>query len=512
VPNVPRLPRSLLCLALLALVAPPGQATVPADLRQAHFDWVCVTTPQLTDAYEPLAAHRAREGLATLVLGLDDVLLWSPAAPDTLESLRWLAGVAANQWQAEYLLLGGSHALLPAPIHRLETPTWNYDHPTDAYYACLNGDWDVDGDGLYAEYGVDDADPTVHLTVGRLPLDTPEEIANAVTKIIAYERRPAATNNTALFVSSLMDPYWDGTGMYPNVALAMAISVRDTALAVRPSLRAGTLFQGAEPIDPYFDPLNPTTLVDSLGARPHDVVYIQLMGNDATWELAGRVWVHSEDFDDLAGTGNGFLVTMMSGSVADTRDPSVLAHLLGLPQGGAVGGVAPTGLGYLHPLRIYFVELWKRLLDGSAARLGDAHRAAASALLELAPPIGTSLDTYWYLAVIGDPATRLDASLSNVGPLPSVDPRLTLRVVPNPFNPVTHLQYSLPVSSPVRIGVYDLRGRCVRTLRDGVESEGRHTVAWDGNDDAGGRLASGLYLVRLSTSGGQVTRRAVLLK
>jgi hypothetical protein len=481
---------------------------VPAALEQAHFDWVCVTDPMLIEAYEPLAAHRAGEGLATLVLGLDEVLRWSPVAPDTMGSLRWLAGVTAHQWQAEYLLLGGSHARLPAPIHRLVSPGWTYDFPTDAYYACLDGEWDADGDGLVAEYGEDAADPTVHLAVGRLPLDTADEVAAAIAKIIAYETRPVAATDGALFVSSLMDPYWDGTGVYPNMQLSIAIAMRDTALAVRPSLRAGTLFQGPEFVDPYGDILNPVSLVDSLGARPHDFVYIQLVGNASAWELAGTLRVHREDFAGLAGAGHGFLVTMLSGSVADTRQPSILAYLLGLPDGGAVGGAALTGVGYLFPLRVYLQELWKHLLDGSAVRLGNAHRGALAAFLAEVPTAGPLLTTYWYLSLVGDPALRLRPALAGVAP--DAKPDLALRAAPNPFNPATVIRFIVPgpgAAAPhVRLAVYDLRGRVVADLCDGPLAAGPQAIPWRAT------CPSGLYFARLTVAGAAAVTKLVLIR
>ena len=118
-------------LACFLLLLPPAaaRAGLPLALETVQLDWVCVTDAPLTDAYAPLAAHREAQGLSTLVLSLEEVILWSPAGDDTTATLRWLAGVAAEQWNARYLLLGGSHALLPAPLHRVEYDTADPDHP-----------------------------------------------------------------------------------------------------------------------------------------------------------------------------------------------------------------------------------------------------------------------------------------------------------------------------------------------------------------------------------------------
>ena len=84
---------------------------------------------------------------------------------------------------------------------------------------------------------------------------------------------------------------------------------------------------------------------------------------------------------------------------------------------------------------------------------------------------------------------------------------------PNPFNPQTVIRYELPAASAVHLQVFDLRGRLVRSLRDGgVEPAGFRRAVWDGCDGSGRPLASGSYFCRLSAGGQEAVRRMVLLK
>lgn len=69
---------------------------------------------------------------------------------------------------------------------------------------------------------------------------------------------------------------------------------------------------------------------------------------------------------------------------------------------------------------------------------------------------------------------------------------------PNPFNTSTGLRYALPRESRIELAVYDLLGRRVRTIADGVQRAGWHTARWDGRDEAGSSAASGLYIYTLS--------------
>ena len=88
-----------------------------------------------------------------------------------------------------------------------------------------------------------------------------------------------------------------------------------------------------------------------------------------------------------------------------------------------------------------------------------------------------------------------------------------LPVRPNPFNPSSTIRYQVPRALRVHLAVYDVRGRVVRVLADGIVPRGDHEVTWRGDDVRGLRVASGIYLVKLE-AGGAAPRieKAVLLK
>ena len=78
---------------------------------------------------------------------------------------------------------------------------------------------------------------------------------------------------------------------------------------------------------------------------------------------------------------------------------------------------------------------------------------------------------------------------------------------PNPFNPSTVIRYWLARRGPVRLEIFDLRGRKMATLVDGVQSAGAYEVTWFAPDEP-----SGIYCYRLVTGNGVLTRKSVLLK
>ena len=87
-----------------------------------------------------------------------------------------------------------------------------------------------------------------------------------------------------------------------------------------------------------------------------------------------------------------------------------------------------------------------------------------------------------------------------------------LQNTPNPFNPSTTIRFTLPEASPVRLAVYDINGRLVRTLLGQTLPSGHHSVVWDGRDAIGREVASGVYVYRLTAPQGVVTKRMTLLR
>jgi len=71
---------------------------------------------------------------------------------------------------------------------------------------------------------------------------------------------------------------------------------------------------------------------------------------------------------------------------------------------------------------------------------------------------------------------------------------------PNPFNPSTTVHFELGRPGPATIRIYDVSGRCVRTLVDEQLAAGRHQVSWDGRSQAGRALASGVYVLEMVAS------------
>jgi hypothetical protein len=83
---------------------------------------------------------------------------------------------------------------------------------------------------------------------------------------------------------------------------------------------------------------------------------------------------------------------------------------------------------------------------------------------------------------------------------------------PNPFGPATVIRYHLAATSRIRLGVYNVLGQEIRTLVDGVVPAGDQRVAWDGRDETGNRVSSGVYLYRLEAGSCRTVRKMLMVK
>ena len=93
-------------------------------------------------------------------------------------------------------------------------------------------------------------------------------------------------------------------------------------------------------------------------------------------------------------------------------------------------------------------------------------------------------------------------------------PLISTDAAPNPFNPQTTIHYAVARAGAVSLNVFDAAGRRVRTLvdREYAVANEAYAVSWNGRDDSGGRLASGVYYYVLDAEGGQERRKLLLLK
>lgn len=167
--------------------------------------YIIITSTDLASSFEPLAQLKKTSGLNTEIVTTDWISS-NFSGEDIQARIRNFIIHAWNEWQAEFILLGGDEEIIPHRSMYVKVGSEiEPDIASDLYYAALDGNWNSDGDAYFGEPGEEDLIPEV--CVGRLPADTPEHVANFISKLTIYSVSPPADKcTTALMLGELL---WD---------------------------------------------------------------------------------------------------------------------------------------------------------------------------------------------------------------------------------------------------------------------------------------------------------------
>ena len=309
-------------------------------------------------------------------------------------------------------------------------------------------------------------------------------------------------------------------------------------------LALGTAF-AAESFDRYGDVTNngEVTAYDASWTLQHTVGLRTLTGEDSTAaDVSGRAGISAFDASlilqyvvdkiSVFPVVEGGIPDPMSKSLMAVRNISV-GNVVSRADGGfsvpilidemanvVAGEVALSFSGGLGDVSVEGAELTSDYLLASNVEDGRIRASFAGAESGVGP--GPVLEVVFDASSMDLLSSlRLDRVVLNEGRIPARVDRSTVDVpkahhlaqnYPNPFNPETTIRYDLAKAGKVRLIVYALNGQAVRTLVDEKRPAGRYSVAWDGRDDAGRAVASGVYLCRMAAGDYRMVRKLVLVR
>ena len=193
----------------------------PAD----SYAYVLVTSEAIRDAgVNPsvynLLTHRQNQGLTATAVTIESILAGYGGVDDA-EKLRNFILDAYNNWETDYVLLGGDIDVVP--MRKLYVETWpgssyREDMPSDLYFQCLDGSYNSDEDGKWGEPtdgpGGADVDLAAEVYIGRASAETAEELSNWMFKTLAYEMTPP---DGEFLTSALMVGEYLGANFGPDI-------------------------------------------------------------------------------------------------------------------------------------------------------------------------------------------------------------------------------------------------------------------------------------------------------
>lgn len=201
--------------------------------------YAIITSTHLAASFEPLRIYRISCGIPTTIVMIEDIVSQFSGRDDAERLRNYLKSF--HESGGRHVLLGGDANAVPIryayPYSATIPPALHDQLVCDLYFADLTGEWDVDSDGVWGERYEDLPDINPELAVGRLPVDSPEEVAAFVSKLIQYETNPGNGDPSylgrSLFYSSDQMRDYSGGGQHRRIALAFpAWFGVDTTVAV----------------------------------------------------------------------------------------------------------------------------------------------------------------------------------------------------------------------------------------------------------------------------------------
>lgn len=221
-------------------------------------------------------------------------------------------------------------------------------------------------------------------------------------------------------------------------------------------------------------------------------------------------------FDQLDGYEVGVRESGSSAKIFCNLDFSDSGSLTFRDAAGVVTGASATyATGVRHIVEMSFeplLDAYSVWFDGERVVHRRSHGIADREVGRIYFSLGFDADLDGVMRVDRILAHTLGQPLAAPQSAPPAAVARLLGAAPNPFNPATEVRFELARAGHVTLDVLDSRGRRVRTLVDGHLEIGLHRTAWQGRDQAGRQLASGVYHLRLESAGEVVTKALTLLK
>jgi hypothetical protein len=403
------------------------------SLDSVPVEFLVITTERLAPAFQSLVDWKNRQGYPAAIRTVEAVERDYPQGVDLAESVRLFLRDAYALWGTRTLIIGGDPSLVPLRYAR----SYVYNTPSgvsiasDYYYACLDGNWNADGDNIWGEALVqvysnesDRVDIRPELRVGRVPALDTTQVGVWVRKYMRYVKDPDPTpgylDGMLTLGEVLFDPEWrigNADSCYAGGATPCART--DGAIdcfVLIDSVKAssfGSFFNFDEQYEReyWWNPrrgihakqLNRTNVLASLNAG-RNIVYQMGHGDRDRWAIgAGRLLT-----SDVAGTTNGPRYGGLA-YAANCNSAAVDADCVGeawlfAPNGGGLNYFGSTNLNFPSTARYFQDAIFHDWLSNPQQTMGGAYEGVADRFgMGQGDSDGTARFLLYALILLGDP-------------------------------------------------------------------------------------------------------------
>ena len=522
----------------------------PKTWQQNH-NYVIVTTSSLSEAItsSEFVTWKTALGYDVRIVLTTDPEITSQPGGDLAEQIRNFLRAYYGPWGIEYVLLVGDYATIPMRycypdssnhLNGAGDPTawpWAGDVPTDYYYADLSSpdtiSWDSDSDGFCGEYGQDSPDFLAEAYVGRIPTNDTARITYTLDKLVAFEQDTGPWKDQALHAGAIAYYANEDHSGRELKDLATYIDLIEKDIMSGWTISHYSEQEGLAPSVYPWSALSEAAFIEDWRNGQYGVV--NWGGHGWTNGVARRIWSWDDgdsvpEYNELSGP---LFINLYSN--LDDDYPSIvfaLSCVVGYPEPNAWGNLGidlltkpsfGSSAGIVSGTRVVWVskgggelhcyEFNHYMINGP----GGPEKVGA-ALYDSEFYINQTHNwdhyaEYWDLFTFnlyGDPSlarggVSVGLETDRIAELPRFF--LLMQNLPNPFNAITEIKYTLPKDCNIKLTIYNTLGQKVAVLVNGEQKAGYKAVRWDASS-----LSSGIYFYRLKAGVFTKTRKMILLK
>lgn len=384
-------------------------------------EYVIITSAALESQFQPLLDWKAGRGsysrdlrnLTVEMVTVENIIsnpdYWKgPSNPlerqnDTQSQIRNFIIDSHQSKGTMYFLLGGDEEIIPSRKVRVVSSLTS-SIPADAYYAGLDGSWDLDGDGIYGEGAAqggglegEEADLLLEVNIGRATVDSTTEASNFVNKVIAYEKSLADPYlNTTLLVGEKLDslPTWGAN--YKEEIRTLTFPEGN------PDLDVQTLYdkEGTFSSEAFLSAMNNGVhIINHIGHGDYDTF--------AELEISDVTSLYNDQYFVL------FSQACFIGGFDNPDGPDTITEELLCSEHGAFAVLANSRQGWYSPgdtdgsSQQYDKEFFDAIFNENIRGLGPALNDAKMDLVSSVESTGSMRWCFMTLNLLGDPETQL---------------------------------------------------------------------------------------------------------
>ncbi|MCB1183046.1 VCBS repeat-containing protein [bacterium] len=379
-------------------------------------DYLIITSETLKPTFQILADFKTSQGIPTVVVSREEIAAGNRNGADIQETMRMFIRDSYMLWGVQNVLLGGdSDVLPPRYINNTFYPTVGYTSiPCDLYFACLDGNWNADGD---SEFGEPENLPSVvgdlvdfaeEVYIGRAPVTTVDQAVNFVNKTINYERTAAGAQwtNRALFAAEVLFPEDFHIQQYIILDGARFSDQQVNDFIVPCTDMEYLRMYETDWENPRDLPLTRATLTDTLNTG-HYGIFNQI-GHGYYFNMSvGDGNFLTTDADNLVNGDHTFVLYALNCASAAFDNSCLMERFIQNPFGGSVISIGSVRAAFPNNANNYQQNFFNELYCGTERRAG-----ALLAMSRL-PYIGLTDDNYvdrWTFenyTLLGDPTIAL---------------------------------------------------------------------------------------------------------